>query len=91
VGVLATDATARRRTWAGLGGFVALEAAVFVRYTNIAVLGCAVVGVVAAWRLRPAKLPAGTLGWWLGSVAVSAAGVACSTTSRTAARSRPDR
>jgi hypothetical protein len=74
--VLAAEGTTRRRTWAGLGGFIALEAAMFVRYTNIVVLGCAVVAVVAAWRLRPAKLPAGTLGWWLGSVVVSAAGVA---------------
>jgi hypothetical protein len=74
--VLAAETASRRRTWAGLGGFVALEAAVFVRYTDIAVLGCAVVAVAAAWRLRPAKLPAGTLGWWLGSVVVFAAGVA---------------
>ncbi len=46
--VLAAEATARRRTWAGLAGFAALEAAVFVRYTDIVVLGCAVVAVVAA-------------------------------------------
>ena len=68
--VLATEARARTRTWAGLAGFVALEAATFVRYTNIVVLGCAAVAVIVAWRLGAARLPAATLGWWLGSVAV---------------------
>ncbi len=72
--VLAAGATTRRRTWIGLAGFAALEAAVFVRYTDIVVLGCAVVAVAAAWRLR--AVPAAALGWWLGSVAVTIAGVA---------------
>ena len=36
--VLATEASSRRRTWAGLAGFVAFEAASFVRYTNIVIL-----------------------------------------------------
>ncbi|MGH3069108.1 MAG: hypothetical protein ACRDMI_11060 [Streptosporangiaceae bacterium] len=72
--VLATDMTSRRRAWAGLAGFAALEAAVFVRYTDIVVLGCAVVAVTVAWRLR--MLPLAALGWWLGSVVVFAAGVA---------------
>jgi hypothetical protein len=72
--VLAAEATARRRTWTGLAGFAALEAAVFVRYTDIVVLGCAVVAVVVAWKLR--AVPTAALGWWLGSVAVSGAGVA---------------
>ena len=71
---LAAEATARRRTWAGLAGFAALEAAVFVRYTDIVVLGCAVVAVIAAWKLR--AVPTTALGWWLGSVAVSGAAVA---------------
>jgi hypothetical protein len=73
---LATDAGSTRRTWAGLAGFVAIELATFVRYTNIVVLGCAVVAVIAAWRLRAARLPLRTLCWWLGSVAVFGAGVA---------------
>ncbi len=73
--VLADEATSRRRTWAGLAGFVAIEAAVFVRYTNIVVLGCAVMAVLVAWRLRAARLPGAALGWWLGSVAVFGAGV----------------
>ncbi len=74
--VLATDASPRRRTWAGLAGFVALEIATFVRYTNIVILGCAVVAVIAAWRLRASRLPLRTLCWWLVSVAVFGAGVA---------------
>ncbi len=59
---------------AGLAGFAALEAAVFVRYTDIVVLGCAVVAMVVAWRLR--AVPVAALGWWLGSVAVFGVGVA---------------
>jgi hypothetical protein len=74
--VLATEASTRRRTWTGLLGFVAIEAAVFCRYTNIVVLGCAVLAVLAAWRLPGSRLPAAALGWWLGSVAVFGAGVA---------------
>ena len=72
--VLAVEATPRRRTIAGLAGFVALEAAVFTRYTDIVVLGCAVVAVAAAWRA--ARLRPAALGWWLGSVAVFGVGVA---------------
>ena len=74
--MLATEASSRRRTWVGLAGFVALELATFVRYTNIVILGCAVVAVVVAWRLRAARLPLRTLCWWLASVAVFGAGVA---------------
>jgi hypothetical protein len=73
---LATEATSRRRTWAGLAGFAAIEIATFVRYTNIVILGCAVVAVIVAWRMRAANLPLGTLCWWLASVAVFGAGVA---------------
>jgi hypothetical protein len=47
---------------------------VFTRYTDIVVLGCAVVAVTAAWRLR--MLPGAALGWWLGSVVLFAAGLA---------------
>jgi hypothetical protein len=74
--MLTTDASARRRTWAGLAGFLAIEIATFVRYTNIVILGCAVVAVIAAWRLRAAGLPLRTLCWWLASVAAFGAGVA---------------
>ena len=74
--VLATEASSRRRTWAGLAGFAALEIATFVRYTDIVVLGCAVVAVIVAWRLRAARLPLRTLGLWLASVAVFGVAVA---------------
>ncbi len=74
--VLAADAAPRRRTWAGLAGFAAIEAAVLVRYTNVVVLVVAVVAVVAASRLKSAALPGRSLAWWLGSAVAFAAGVA---------------
>ena len=46
--LLADDATRRRRTVVVVLGFVALESATFIRYTNIVVLGVAVVAVLAA-------------------------------------------
>jgi hypothetical protein len=74
--VLATEASTRRRTWAGLAGFVAIEIATFVRYTDIVILGCAVVAVILAWWLRATRLRLSTLGWWLASVVVFGVGVA---------------
>ena len=74
--MLATEASSRRRTWAGLAGFAAIEIATFVRYTNIVILGCAVVAVIAAWRLRSARLPLRPLCWWLASVGAFGAAVA---------------
>ncbi len=74
--LLADEATARRRTWLGLLGFVSIEAAVFVRYTDIIVLGCAVVAVLAVRWLQAARLQPGALGWWLGSVTLFGTGVA---------------
>jgi hypothetical protein len=73
---LASEASTRRRTWTGLAGFVAIEIATFARYTDVVILGGAVVAVTVAWRLRAAKLSLRTLGWWLTSVAVFGAGVA---------------
>ena len=73
---LAGEAAPKRRTWTGLLGFLAIEAAVFTRYTNIVVLGCAVLAVLAVrWR-RPASLPPGALRWWLGSAVLFGVGVA---------------
>ncbi len=72
--VLAAEASAQRRTWTGLLGFLAIEVAVFVRYTNLVVLGCAVLAVLVAWRLR--RVPTAALAWWLGSAAASVAGIA---------------
>ena len=74
--VLAAEASTRRRTWVGLAGFVALEAATFSRYTNVVVLGCAVIAVLVAWRQRAARLPGSAVAWWLASVCVFGAGVA---------------
>ena len=74
--VLADEASSRRRTWAGLAGFVLLEVATFTRYTDIVILGCAAVAVLAAWWRRSARLPLSAVIWWLASVAVFGAGVA---------------
>jgi hypothetical protein len=74
--LLASTATPRRRLWVGLGGFLALEAATFVRYTNVVILACAVITVLLAWRLRRASLPRRALRWWLSSVAAFGACVA---------------
>jgi hypothetical protein len=73
--VLAAGASTRRRTWVGLAGFVALEAATFSRYTNVVVLGCAIIAVLVAWRLRAARLPGSAVAWWLASVCVFGTGV----------------
>jgi hypothetical protein len=72
--VLAADAASRRRTWAGLAGFVALEAATFVRYTDIVVLGCAVAAILATGGPARGRLPRGARWWWLGSVLACGAG-----------------
>jgi hypothetical protein len=74
--MLAEDASARRRSATGLLGFLAVETAVFVRYTNIIVLGCALAAVLLARWLRPASIPRGALLWWLASAALFGAGVA---------------
>jgi hypothetical protein len=74
--LLADEAGARRRTWTGLLAFLAFEAAVFVRYTDVVMLGCAALTVLAVRWLRPASVPPRAAWWWLGSVAVFGAGVA---------------
>jgi hypothetical protein len=74
--VLATEAQERRRIWVGLAAFIALEAAVFSRYTNIVVLACAVIAVLIAWRMRGTGLPLKAVCWWAGSVVVFGAGAA---------------
>ena len=73
--MLAAEASTRRRIWVGMAGFIALEAATFSRYTNIVVLGCAVITVLVVWR-RAARLPGSAVAWWLASVALFGAGVA---------------
>ncbi|MEP7368412.1 MAG: hypothetical protein ABI662_02070 [Dermatophilaceae bacterium] len=71
--MLAVERTARRRIVIGMLGFVALEAAVLVRYTNLVILAVAVLAVLVVFRR--AALPLRAIGWWLGSVAVLFAGV----------------
>ncbi len=72
--LLAAEASAERRTWTGLLGFLAIELAVFARYTNLVVLGCAVLTVLAAHRMR--RVPTAALAWWLGSAVAAVAGLA---------------
>jgi hypothetical protein len=72
--LLATEASAERRTWTGLLGFLAIELAVFARYTNLVVLGCAVLTVLVAWR--PRRVPTAALAWWLGSAVATVGGIA---------------
>ena len=71
--MLAVEKTPRLRTVVGLLGFLALEAATFSRYTNVVLLGVAAVAVMLT--SRRAALPARSVGWWLGSVGLFAAGV----------------
>jgi hypothetical protein len=73
--VLAGEAGPRRRSAVGLLGFLALEAAAFTRYTDILVLGVAILAVIAAGRWDAARLPAMALWWWLGSAVLFAAGL----------------
>jgi hypothetical protein len=72
---LADDVAPGRRTAVGLLGFLAIEAAVFARYTNIVVLGCAVLAVIVLRRLKPGSLPPTAARYWLGSVALLIAGL----------------
>ena len=64
--MLATEATVRRRTVVGLLGFIALEGAVFIRYTDIVMTVVAAVAVL--FFHRRARLPRRALWWWYGSL-----------------------
>jgi hypothetical protein len=66
--LLASEALARRRLIVGLAGFVALEAATVIRYTDVVELGVATVAVLSF--ARRSSVSWRTVGWWLGSVAV---------------------
>ena len=68
--VLAGEAGARARTIVGLLGFLALEGAVFVRYTDIVVLACGVAAVLTAGWLASLSLPRRALLGWAGSAMV---------------------
>src|SRR5450631_4895849 len=71
--MLATERTVRRRTVIGLLGFMSLEAAVLVRYTNVVLLAVAVLAVLLVFRR--AALPLRTVGWWMSTVAGLIVGV----------------
>ena len=72
--MLAPDATPRRRILVGVLGFLALDGAVAIRYTNVVVLAVALVAVTLG--RRAAGLPPRALAWWLGSVGLLVALVA---------------
>jgi len=69
--MLACEAGARRRTVVGLLGFLALEAATSMRYTDVVVLLVAVVAVLLA--RRSARLSVRMLAPWFASLALLAA------------------
>jgi len=69
--MLATEATTRLRTVIGLLGFVALEAAVFIRYTDVVLLAVATIAVLCFHRR--AHMAARALWWWFGSLGAFAA------------------
>ena len=64
--MVSVDSPTSHRTFVGVMAFVALDLAVFTRYTNIAVLIVAVVAVAAC--LRSAKVAASSALWWAGTV-----------------------
>ena len=65
---LRRDASTRRRLLVGLASFLALEGAVFIRYTDVIELVVAVVAVIVF--ARSMRIPRTTLFVWLGSVVV---------------------
>jgi hypothetical protein len=66
--MLACGASPRRRTVAGLLGFLALEGATSIRYTDVVILLVAVVVVIAA--RRAARLSLRMLAAWFASLAI---------------------
>ena len=71
--MLNVEATSRRRLVVGLLGFIALEGAVLIRYTNVIELGVALVGVLLF--ARPSRIAWRTVAVWAGSVIVFGLGV----------------
>ena len=62
------EASSRRRLLVGLASFLALEGAMFIRYTDVVELIVAVAAVVVFFR--PLRISKATLATWLGSVVV---------------------
>ena len=69
--MISQEASATRRTVIGLLGFLSIEFAVFMRYTDGVMLVVAAAAVVLAYK--PARLSKTMLAWWLGSIAAFAA------------------
>ena len=72
--MLATEAGVRRRTVVGLLGFLALEGATFIRYTDVLVVLVAIMAVLLA--RHPARLSLRMLACWFTSLALFVALVA---------------
>jgi hypothetical protein len=73
--VLATERRPRPRTAVGLLGFIALEAATLVRYTDAIALAVAAVAVLAVWVFARGRLPRWAPVWWLGSAVLAGGAV----------------
>jgi hypothetical protein len=71
--MISTEAAPPRRCWVGLAGFLSLELATSMRYTDVIMLIVACAAIVACFR--PARLTRSMLAWWLGSVVVFGAAV----------------
>ena len=72
---LADDATRARRGLVGIGGLLALDGAVFCRYTDAVILLVAIVGVVLVSLLAKHVIPRRQLAWWLAIQVLVGAGM----------------
>ena len=72
---LADDASRRRRGVVGLLGLLALDGAVFCRYTDVAILLLALVAIVLVSLLAKEVIPRRQLAWWLGVQVLVGAGL----------------
>jgi len=71
--VLSVEKQPRLRTVIGLLGFLALEGAMLVRYTDAIALAVAAAAVLAVWVFDRGRLPRRALLWWLGSAVLAGA------------------
>ncbi len=71
--LLAVEKRPRLRTAVGLLGFLALEGAMLVRYTDAIALAVAAVAVLAVWVFARGRLPRRALLWWFGSAVLAGA------------------
>jgi hypothetical protein len=71
--LLVVEKRPRVRTAVGLLGFLALEGAMLVRYTDAIALAVAAVAVLAVWVFDRGRLPKRALLWWFGSAVLAGA------------------